>query len=161
MHQQTPSLKITQVLVAALIVGMVVATGTFVALKMTGSLKASPSPVPVETFMMALGALAIVDTIALLVVPGMMIKKGAERYRAAATDADRETVLLTTLQTVTIIKCAMVEGVGLFGAVIFLVTGAWPALIAPALATLVLLAFFPTAGKAQAFREKLERAMLK
>jgi hypothetical protein len=157
---QRPSLNVIRVLVAMLAMGMILMTGVFVALNVTGAAKV-PSPTPPETFLYALGALAVGVTVALLIVPRVMMKQAAAQYRAATTDADRERAFLQSLTTATITRCALVEGVGLFGAVIFFLTGMWPVLAAPAIAALMLVAFFPTNGKAQAFREKLERAMVR
>ncbi len=151
-----PTLKTLQIVVIALFMGMMTASGVFAMLHVTGSAKPSSAGLSPELLAGILGALALGTATMMLIVPPALIRQGAARYRAQETDEGKQFVLMQTLSTSTIIRCAMVEGVGLFGAVAFFITGMWPLLAAPALAGLLILSFFPTEGKLRRARERLE-----
>jgi hypothetical protein len=159
MYDNAPpaGVKPLRIIVLALMMGVLLASGTFAFVRSSGGAPspANPSLTP-ETCLMILGATALGATMGVLVVPGVIIKQGGHRYRGAATPEEREHVLVQVLGTATVLRCALVEGVGLLGAVFFLLTGEWALLAAPALAALVLLSFFPTDGKVAALRNRLE-----
>jgi hypothetical protein len=155
---QIPTLNTIRIIVAALFLGVASFTGVLVALNLGGSMKPSGSPIQPEIFAAIVGALAFGAAIALPVIPNAIIRQNAVRYRAATTEDEKRAVALQTLSISTIIKCALVEGVGLFGAVVFMLTGMWPILAAPVLAALVILSFLPSEGKIALLRERLDRA---
>ena len=115
------------------------------------------SPVDPEVFLYVLGALSLTTTLVLLVLPSRIVANATTRYRAASTDAQRDGIVLSTLLTSTLLRAAIVEGVGLFGSTAFLLMGRWEMLLAPAIALLVLLSFLPNAQTLHALAERLAR----
>jgi hypothetical protein len=168
-----PTLKAIRLVVICLAMGLISAAAAFAALQATGLLvpaAAPPAPIappgapPVppasqpDLMLFALAAVAVGVVLMLAIVPAQMLRQGARRFQQAPSEPQRDVVTLNTISSVTIMRCAMVEGVGLFGAVIFLLYGQWAVLLVPVLAALVIMAFYPTDAKAAAVRAKLERA---
>lgn len=67
----------------------------------------------------------------------------------AATDELRMGLLPPELASLSIVRAALVEGVGLFGVVVFMLTGQWAALAAPGLAIVLIAACIPTRERAE------------
>jgi hypothetical protein len=135
-------LRSTQVVVLALVLGQValaVVAGVLVTAR--GPLAQTPGP-------LLLGALAAVTCGAVgaaLVLPARIA--AAQRTAAgSARDADR------VYSTTTILRAAVLEGAGLFGAVVLLLTGMWPALLATAVSIGMVLVQSPSAGRREDFR---------
>jgi len=169
MQQQTASIQTIRIIVCALAVGIVFFVGVTIFLNLTNGAAAAPAPGPAvspqgapsgmpDVMLIALGGLAATATMTFLLVPPLMIKQSAARWKAANTEAEREHVVMSSLSIVTIFRAALVEGVGLFGAVLFMLYGEWALLAAPALAVLLLLTLIPTQGKKEAMTTQLQRA---
>ena len=158
MHGRPASLQTLQLVVIALFLGMASMAGVSIMVQGSGVAKAPGMAVTPELFAGILGALTLSSAMMLLVIPPMMIKQALPRYRAQDTEEGKREVAMQTLSTSTITKCALVEGVGLFGVVVFFLTGVGPFLAAPILAGLLLLWYFPTEGKLQRLRERLDMA---
>jgi hypothetical protein len=161
MHGRPASFQALQIIVIGLFLGMASMSGVAIMVQGTAGMGGAKPPgtaLTPEVFAGILGALALTSAMMLLVIPPMMIKQALPRYRAQETEEGKREVAMQTLSTTTITKCALVEGVGLFGVVTFFLTGTWLLLAAPFLAGLLLLWFFPTDGKLQRVRERLEMA---
>lgn len=172
-----PTLRAIRIVVVGLTLGMIAMAALFAALHATGmrtpgalpvlpvpprgppAPAAAPAPLfgQPDLMLFVLGALAFGVAAMLVIVPRQLTIQGAKRYQQAQTDDEREAVFLNAISSLTITRCSMVEGLGLFGAVIFLLNGQWPLILVPAFAALVLIAFYPTDAKAAAYRESLER----
>ena len=167
-----PTLKAIRIVVICLVMGLIGIAAVFAILRTTGAFvpaaappaPTAPSGAPAVTslsqpdlMLFALAALAVGVVMMLAVVPAQMLRQGARRLETATSDAERDAVTLNTISSLTIMRCAIVESVGLFGAVLFFLNGEWPLLIVPAFAAVVILAFYPTDAKTAAIRERLER----
>lgn len=155
----TPSLMVVRIIPVALMMGLLVSTGVIVALKLSGSMPAGGAAggLDPQMLMMILGAVAIGSTMGILLLPAMMMSAAALRYAASPSEEGRQGVLMQTLQVKTVLRAALAEGVGLLGAVFYMISGEWPMLIAPAVAAVAILLFIPTKGSIQRLRERLER----
>jgi len=95
--------------------------------------------------------MGVLVAIAVLELPGYWVIRRVELdrlRRSAEQDADGLLVrLLASYSKLTIIAAAMVEGLGLFGTVIYLVTANAIGLVGPVLACLALCGMFPTRDK--------------
>lgn len=96
------------------------------------------------TLLVALGGLCAMEIPAFFIVRRVLIGKIQSEYQQSPATEDPTIELIPHFTTLTIIGGAMVESVSLFGCVIMLITGAWVALVAPALGFIVLSFLFPT-----------------
>ena len=142
--------RVLKIIVAAMAGGLFAFAAIVVALVTGGSMKADEELAPI--MLIVLGGLAVCEVVGYVVLRQGIIGKTRNFLREHADD-DRSAVAITNAFAVlTIVAGAMLEGLGLFGAVIMLVTAEQLALIAPALAILLLLAFvLPTEDKARNF----------
>lgn len=119
----------------------------------TPTVNASAAPASSEhILMMALGAFGFIGFIVL----GVFIRPAlARKARSAWADRPADEVggesVWNMFAVRTIITAAFVEGVGLFGSIIHMLTGALPPLAAPVLTVLLLIAVFPTRGRLEQF----------
>ncbi len=89
-----------------------------------------------------------------VVLSRVLVERSAANARGAEVD---EHALAADFTTLTVIRCAVVEGVGLLGAVVYLIADLGAALMVT-LASLVGLArLFPSAGRFAAFRDRVTR----
>ncbi len=102
-----------------------------------------------STLLLVLGLFAVAELPAYLVVRHKTINDLRRSWANRSTEHQQTRALAGAFATITIIGAAMVEGLGLFGAVIYMLTGNGCGLIAPGLAAVVLLVLFPTYGKVQ------------
>ena len=149
-------MRVLQVIVLALLSSITVFTtlaailGPQVRTPTTG---ASAAPTNSEhILMMALGAIGFVG----FLVVGVFIRPAlAKKARAAWTTRPSDEVggesVWNMFAVRTIITAAFVEGIGLFGSIIHMLTGAKPPLAAPILAVLLLLSIFPTRKRLEEF----------
>src|SRR5688572_30844449 len=117
MHGRPGNLQTLQMVTIGLFMGLVTMSG--VCVMFHGKVPITPGAAPPELMAGAVGALALISTMMLLVLPSMMIKQAAPRFRAQETEEGKGGVVMQTLSTTTIIKCALVEGVGMTGAVAY------------------------------------------
>lgn len=144
------TLRTGQLLIAALTFGMVTFTG--IAAVMSKTMASNPRSQNLDsTLLAALGGLAIMELIAykLLVRPNII--RQARREAEGRDEIGRRAFLEQRYLTLIILAGALVEGVGLFGAVILMVSGQWAAIAAPALASIAMLLVIPTADRFDAF----------
>lgn len=103
-------------------------------------------------FLILLGAIAAVEVVAYAMIRQATITKTRQALEGRAAAESRENVLLGSYAPLTIIAGAMLEGLGLFAAVIVLLTGWVVVVIASGVAIVLLLALvFPTKSKAEGF----------
>lgn len=159
LHGPPPNINVLRVLVLALFMGMAMLTGVFTWMRLSGTGAPAAPPPNQEIYMYVLGAIAFGAVSGAIIIPAALVRQSAHVYRGAASDAERDAIVTRLFGTTTILRCAMVEAVGLFGAVVYFLTGETGFLAAPILAGLCMLAFFPTRGKVESLRRKLERAM--
>ncbi|MBC8002196.1 MAG: hypothetical protein H7X97_06370 [Opitutaceae bacterium] len=154
---QKPTLKVARILIVSLLGGLVLFTATVIGLRTAGS---SPPPSQLapgqsNVLLLALVGLCVVETPLFFLVPRMILRSYAAKWAAARSDDERETVVLTALQVVAIIRGAFVEGIGLFGCVIYMISGEPLALIAPGVAIAVMIGLIPTREKQEALTRRL------
>jgi hypothetical protein len=173
--QPAPTLGVIRVLVVSLLTGMLMFVAVSLFLKSNQSAMpggaAVPAPTapggigvpvgssPVDLMMMALAGMGVFATAGFLFAPALTIKPIAAKWRAAPDEASREFALMSGLMTMTILRAAVVEGFGLFGAVIFFLHQEYTALIAPALAACALVTLVPTRTTRENFQQRLERSV--
>lgn len=147
MESTSGPLRTGQILIAALIFGMLSFAG--VAAAMAGKIS-RPDPQLANMLFIVMGVLAVSELTAYhLLVRPIFIRQ--TRSQAQAIDpASRAAFIEPRYLNLTIIAGALAEGLGLLGAVTTLVTGRLEALAAPALAALALLIIIPT-------RDRLDR----
>jgi hypothetical protein len=134
-------LRLTKVLVGALMLGLVSLTGTFSVL-MQSSGKASPglSQMPM---LGVLGMVWLSSAGMSFFIPAMITNALKRQFTGAPPDVAMR-ALMPKYRVIAILRGALLEGPGLFGAVAAFLTGAWGAFAAPALSLLVLLVTFPS-----------------
>lgn len=155
-HAERRALRPLQMIVAALIVGVI--TFTIVALAV-GGMQSGPgqAPAPAQA-----GSLSMANTLRLvcaaLIAGTLMVfpivrrgQIGVLSRQTSGGDADDRARLMQAFTATTIIGGALAEGPALFGAVILLLTGELQDLILIAVPLLVLLFRFPTAGRWESF----------
>lgn len=155
------ALRPLQMIVAALIVGVI--TFTIVALAL-GGMQSGPgqAPAPAQT-----GSLSMANTLRLvcaaLIAGTLMVfpivrrgQIGVLSRQASGGDAEDRAQIMQAFTATTIIGGALAEGPALFAAVILLLTGNPVDLILVAVPLLVLLSRFPTAGRWESFVRTIE-----
>lgn len=123
----------------------------------------APDPDDMEMiFAILLGAWAILAIPASLFILPAMRKQAGIAAADSASDADPDAPRLAAIgpyTTALLLRAALVEGGGLFGAVIALITGQMLFLIAPLAAAAIIGAYFPTRAKFERFyTESIEKA---
>src|SRR5262249_48205082 len=131
-----------QILVAALLAGMVSFSGVGVA--MAGQLGGKPDPKLADLLFVVMGILAIGELGVYHLLLRPMFLRPVRREAAAREERIRAAFIEQRYLGLTILAAALAEGVGLLGAVTVLMTGRFEALASPALATVVLLLILPT-----------------
>ena len=154
MNPTPTAIRIGQVLIAALVFGMV--SFAAVATVMAGQIGGPVDPKLATTLFIVIGGLAVSELIAFHVVVRPLFMKQTRDAAAALPEGDRAQHIEQRYLNLTIVAGALAEGVGLFGAATVLLTGRLEALAAPGLATIALLLIFPT----QARLDRFSRAIL-
>ena len=157
MTRTPPTLNSLRIMVSALLIGTISLTGTFVALQSTSTAPPAASGNTVEVFALMAGSLGAGALAGFFAFPRILVRQGAVRLRQTLNDDEKAAMALRTMTISTILRCALVEGPGLFGAVVYFITGQWAFLIAPALAIPLMLSQFPSEWKLQSMRDALER----
>lgn len=153
---RTATLRTMQIIFVVLIVGLLTLSGLAIGLNLTRPPElAQQAP---QTLLLALVFLAISELPAYF-----FIRRGALAKLQQAGDSgrarDREEQKMNAFRVYTalaFIAAAMTEGFGIFGGVVFLVSGMWPVLAAPALGILLLVLQIPTQGKFDQFNSTAE-----
>jgi hypothetical protein len=142
-----PSLLATsKVLVAALMMGMLTMTGVMVVLVMQGMYQPQPG---LEMLLVVLAVLWPTTTGMSVIMKQMMIKQARAKWESSGGGEEED--LMPSYQVTTIIRAALLEGPGLFGAITYMLTGNVLALIAPALSLAGLGLIFPSEDKFRDF----------
>jgi len=145
-HGPTGTIGTLKILVGALLMGLITATGVMFMLVQQGIHQPQPG---LESLLLVLAILWPVTAGASLLIKGAMVKQARTRWEAEGGSGD-DNALFPHFMSMTIVRAALLEGPGLFGAVTYLMTGKPLALIAPALSIAALGLMFPTEEK---FRE--------
>ncbi len=104
---------------------------------------------------LALLVVAVAGAAVLVIVLGRLLEG---RVRAEAVTRDRpEGEYLPGFATWTVVRGALVEGIGLLGVVAYLAVGVGAGLVTAAASFLGLLALFPTAARHEAFVDRVTR----
>lgn len=108
-----------------------------------------------STLLLVLPLLALGEMPAYVVLRQAAIARLRRSCADSSSDVERTTALLNGFVILTIIAGAMVEGLGLFGILIYLVSGKTLALLAPGVAIILLAAIFPSQEKARQFESSV------
>ena len=107
---------------------------------------------PGRILLMVLGLVAFGEAVGYIMIRQGLVRKTRTRLERCAAEVEQMAALANGFASLTIIGGAMLEGLGLFAAVIVLLTGQLVVLLAPALAIVFLLTLaFPTERKAREF----------
>ena len=134
---------VQQVIVAMMMTG-VVAFGAIVLLILPGR---TTSPEMANLLLPVLGVLAVGELVAYGVIRGVVLGNVRRQIEQGPSAPGNEGKALVAGQTLTLIRSAMAESVGLFGVVIVLISGNRLALVGPALALVIMALGFPTRNK--------------
>jgi hypothetical protein len=145
-HAPAGSIGTVKILVAALLMGLITATGVMFMLVQQGIHQPQRG---MESLLLVLAVLWPVTAGASLLIKGAMMKQARTRWEAEGGGDD--SALFPHFMSMTIVRAALLEGPGLFGAVTYLLTGNALALIAPALSIAGLGLMFPTEEKFRDF----------
>lgn len=104
-------------------------------------------PLPLNAMYAMLGALGAGSVVAYFVHGRSCVKKAKEAWKARTSDDDGRDAVARVLMTTTILKGALVEGPGLFGAVLILLTGSLAAIAAPIVALVLLAIMLPVRSR--------------
>ncbi len=142
-------LRPLKIIVASMLAGIVVLS--LVALGVVRADSVSQDQGLALVLLVVLALLALGELPAYFVIRQALIAKLRAEKRDEESDQRRLSQFLSPFTTLTILAGAMAEGFGLFGAVVFMVTGQPAALVAPAIAALFLTAVFPSEQRLRAF----------
>lgn len=127
--------------------GLVMATVMMAVLVQTG--QAQPRS-GMEFMLLVLAGVWVVAVGASVAIKGVFISQARSRWEGSGGEL-REEDLAPAFAASTIMRAALIEAPGLFGAVAFLVSGNAAALVAPLLSLAALGLLFPTDEKFRAF----------
>jgi hypothetical protein len=144
-----PALRANQVLVGALLAGLLSFTGVVLALQTSGSVTTPPGASPDNVLLIVMGVLTIATFAGSLVMRRLHIGQLRRMAEQGVEMSDR--LLMGRYAIVLILRAALAEGPALFGAVIVLISGNMLGFLGTAFGAIVLLAIFPTRGKFDGF----------
>ena len=111
-----------------------------------------PQPRPSEVLLVSLGAFAVAEIVAWVVV-GRLARRRVSRQLAAVPPAEGETILLKAFFNLTVVGAAMCEALCFFALIVHLLTGAGLALIAAVAGLAAALAQMPSAARFEHFAD--------
>ncbi|HYE61531.1 MAG TPA: hypothetical protein VD997_06020 [Phycisphaerales bacterium] len=144
---QPGPIRVTQVMVAALMFGLLTASAVMFMLVHMGVQQPQHG---LEILLYVLAALWPVCAIMSVVMNSVMVRQARAQWNNGSGQGDEDD-LLPAYSSAVIVRGALLEGPGLFGAVAFMLTGNMLALIAPALSLAALGLIFPSQEKFRAF----------
>jgi hypothetical protein len=143
------ALLVLRLLVAAIAGSLVIFAGIAVLLVRSGTTEGMPELI--QTLLPILGLVAILELPVYATIRRGILSKARQAWEHESPRDEPAAELLPSYSMLTIIGGALAEGFGLFGTVVFLLTGSWPALAAPAIALVVLAAAFPSRDRLNRF----------
>ena len=102
-----------------------------------------------------LGALILMELPVYVIVRKRFTDKLRNKYQACDSRESQEEELVKGFLTLTLIGAAIVEGIGLFGIVITLITGTWLTIVAPAIGLMLLCLLFPSRDRYNQFASNI------
>jgi hypothetical protein len=144
-----PALRVQQILVGSLLMGLLMFSGVVIYLRSTGSTSTPPSASSEQLLLIVMGVLTLVTLVA-----GFVIKRlHTGQMRKLADDGVEfdDRTLMGRYSTLNVLRAALAEGPGLFGAVVVMISGNLLGFIGTAVGAAVLLLVLPTRGKFDAF----------
>lgn len=148
-HKEPARLPALKLIAFALIAGVLIFSG--IAAYMTLS-AAGPAQSKSASLLALITAALALTSIPFAFAAGPALTAAARAQWPARRDDPRAgDWLLNQFAILTIMRLAMIEAVGLLGAVGLLLTGQWLFLAAPAAAVILMTLFIPTQDKARAF----------
>jgi hypothetical protein len=148
--------KITpmQLVVVAMIGGML----AFAVMTLFVSPRMEHDPALARPLLAALGGMGVMELVAYLVLRQVTLAGLRGRADAGQPQAELDGRILGAWQTLTLIRSAMLEAIGLFGIVIVLLTGRWAWFAVPAAAIAFLVAGFPSRGQLESLSTRITGA---
>ena len=147
-----------QMIVGALAMGVALFAAVALVIDVAGP-EADPELANVLLAVLASMAVALIPVYFLVRRSFLSAARGqlAQREDRGRPGRGAELTIPEPIRILTIIGAALAESVGLFGTVIYMVTKAQLALIAPAVALVAILACMPTRGRLEALLESLTK----
>lgn len=143
-----------QAVYAALMLGTLSAAGAMAAVRLS-SAAAAPQAAQAGMWGVILSAITGACLIAALVVPSRFVARA--RRESSATGSVNPDSFVFPYTTAVIVRGALLESPGLFGAVAFLITGEWWTLGSTGLALLLMAATFPSRAGLERFAADASR----
>ncbi|UCG15081.1 MAG: hypothetical protein JSV19_07260 [Phycisphaerales bacterium] len=140
------ALTTLRVIIGAMLAGMIAFGAVAVVLGRQADDTTLATPLLVVLIVLSLGAVPT-----FVITRAVLRNRVRHSYELRPPTEDQTGKLVPILMTLTIIGAAMAEGVGLFGLVIYVITGTVWALIAPVVAILALVLQLPSRDKLNRF----------
>jgi len=144
-RQVEQALQTLRLVVAAMIFGLV-SFGAITVFLITGGTMTSRAELA-RVLLPILGLLVLAEIPVYVVLRRAVLAKLRRISDADSTEQIPTDQTIQSFTTLTIVGAALAEGPSLFGIIIFLLSGNWLAMVAPALGLLLLAALLPTRGK--------------
>lgn len=146
-------LRVIQILVGALMMGLLTASVVMALLVVIGH--APPSPAHAKTFAIVVPGLFVATLAASIVVGRALQTQARQQWDATSPPKDAVTFVMPKFEVQSILRGALLEGPGLFGAVATMLTGEYLFLVVPGLSLLGLAATFPTRDRVRDFVDRV------
>jgi hypothetical protein len=155
MTGQPPSLdaailRTAQIIAAAIVMGLVSVTTIFLALRQS---QQQPPIASTQTLTLLVAVFWPGAVAAALGLSRSLTRQAAAEWRQSGDESSIPQRFLA----LTIVRIALVEGAGLYGAVVYYLTGQPLTLAAPALSLLMMAFFWPSRGRLEAFVAEVMR----
>jgi hypothetical protein len=136
-----------KIVVSALLAGVIVTWAVILAI--SGSKPDRPELTgPLSTILLVF---AVVATVLPMLLYRPIVGKARQEIANAPAQADHAGIAVRYLQVYTLISVALGEGLGLFAAVVYLLTGYQSAMLLAALGIILIVRQFPTSGQLESF----------
>jgi hypothetical protein len=146
-------LRVLQVLVGALMMGLLSASVVMALLVVIGHRPASPGLAP--TFAFIVPGLFVTTLVVSVLVGRVLATQARQQWEGTPEPKDAALFAMPKFEVRAIFRGALLEGPGLFGAVATLLTGEFLFLIVPGLSLIGLAAMFPTRDRVLDFVDQV------
>lgn len=156
---EQPNLKPLQLVLTAMAAGLVAITVVLVIVRRTADIAIEADSK--NMLFAALGLVAVGDTVVFLLARVATLAIVRARLTRAGNEKPGSDVVWPGFWGLTIVVGGMLEGLGLLGAVVYLLTGAWIALLAPGVALFLIAVLIPTQDRFAGFVAKTTASIVR
>lgn len=112
----------------------------------------------VDPFLWLLVGVGALSLTFVVLAPGLLVKQARKQWEARADDESAMSSVYQGFLSLSVLQFAMIEGPGLLGAVVTLITGNWLMLIATGVSVLMMAALFPRRSRMERWVEEVTGA---